>query len=152
MGATEHILTGEENEILRKVSDKIKFEDSGEIISRLREAVSHKEALGVAAPQIGENLRVCLVYMNEEFVALINPEILSFSAEKIVGEEGCLSLPEIWGDVERPKNIRLKYTNEEGEEREEAFSGLPSRIIQHEVDHLNGVLFTDRMRKEGQVF
>ena len=141
------ILTGENNKILRKVSKKIEFEDAKSIISALRKSIEKREALGVAGPQIGKNVRVCLVWINEEFIALINPEIVSFSEETIVYEEGCLSLPGIWDNVERPKSIILKYTSENGEEKEEFFTGIDARIIQHEVDHLNGILFIDRIKK-----
>lgn len=139
------ILTGENNEILRKKSEKVSFEKAQEIVKKLFQEVETKEAAGIAAPQIGENYRVLLAQVDDKMIAFINPEIISFSLEKELGEEGCLSLPDIWGYVPRAKEILLSFTDIKGKQQEKRFSDWNARVIQHEIDHLEGVLFIDRV-------
>lgn len=113
------------------------------------EILKKEAGLGLAAPQVGQNLRLVLVRLNFEtpnelILALINPEIISFSKEIVLGEEGCLSLPKMWGQVLRSCEITVKFQNLKGKSQTLKFTNLNARIIQHEVDHLDGILFIDR--------
>ncbi len=111
-----------------------------------------KDALGVglAAPQLGISQRL-LVYRvgpDAPVIALANPELEWESADHEVLDEGCLSIPGITVDVERPVHVRVRALDEEGEDRTVEASGLEARVIQHEIDHLNGVLILDRTTRE----
>ena len=103
--------------------------------------------IGLAAPQVGVSHRV-LVYRVEPdtpITALVNPEIEWSGEETEVVEEGCLSLPAVHVDVERPVHVRVRARDEHGEEIRVEASGLEARVIQHELDHLDGLLFLDRV-------
>lgn len=113
--------------------------------------------VGISAPQIGRNLRICLVYSknSRRLLTLINPEILWESkriSKGVVGSknpyEGCLSVPGIWGIVERHKQIKVRYLTPTKHEVVRKFSGFNSVVLQHEIDHLNGILFIDRVREQ----
>lgn len=116
------------------------------------------EGVGLAAPQIGKNLQIFLIKTDKGTKTVINPTILEIikSDKDKNGEkktkskilEGCLSLPHYYGPLKRSEIIRLKYLNEEGQLITESFSGFPAQIIQHEIDHLNGILFTDRLLEQ----
>jgi peptide deformylase len=106
--------------------------------------------IGLAAPQLGEALRVIVVDVAKDRDArqphrLANPEIVWASEERIPHEEGCLSLPEEYADVTRPKEVRVRYRDENDVERELHAGGLLAVCIQHEMDHLEGVLFVDHI-------
>jgi len=105
--------------------------------------------IGLAAPQVGVLQRMIVVDVadGEERrpMALVNPEIVWQSEELATAEEGCLSLPEQFADVTRPSSIRVRFTTEHGEARELPADGLLARCLQHEVDHLDGILFVDHL-------
>ncbi len=106
-----------------------------------------EEGIGLAAPQVGYSLKLCVVDISsieedEQPRAFINPEIIDSWGEEVL-EEGCLSIPDVRDDVSRPEGIRLKYFDESGKAREDSFDGWMARVLQHEIDHLNGVLFVD---------
>lgn len=108
--------------------------------------------IGLAAPQIGVGVRMFVYDAGSGPVVAINPEIVSRSSETVVYEEGCLSVPEINANVTRPAAVRLKAFGLDGYRFEKDAEGLEARVIQHEYDHLDGVLFidlvTDRDKKE----
>ena len=114
-----------------------------------------RNGVGIAAPQVYVSKRMIIVASRPnprypdapgmDAVVMVNPEILSFSEATLLGEEGCLSVPNQRGEVVRAEQIRVRYQTLSGEVIETAFSGFPARIVQHEVDHLNGVLFVDRL-------
>ena len=109
--------------------------------------------VGLAAPQLGlsQRLLVYRVGSDAPLVALINPEVEWTSDEDLeVLAEGCLSIPGVSVDIERPVHVRVRARDEKGEERVVEASGLEARVIQHEVDHLDGVLILDRATKEGR--
>lgn len=121
-------------------------------ITDLVDTMRKEELVGMAAPQIGKPVRVFVSEIrktsvrNTDFDALkiyINPEIVEFSRETELEYEGCGSIPDIFGQVERSKEITLKYYDERGVSREIHAQNLLARVIQHEIDHLNGILFTD---------
>ncbi len=106
--------------------------------------------IGLAAPQVGVGKRLCVVDVAGKDepprpLFLVNPTVLEASAERDVAEEGCLSLPELYADVERPAAVRVGYLDRDGEPRELDAEGLLARCLQHEIDHLDGVLFVDHL-------
>lgn len=119
------------------------------------------EGVGLAAQQIGLDIAICVVEVPEAAdkddagnrlnpdlampLVVLNPEILSLSKKSESSEEGCLSFPEIRGNIERPVDIRLRFMDEHGKTRELDVRGFTARVLQHEIDHLNGVLFIDKM-------
>ncbi len=105
--------------------------------------------IGLAAPQVAETIALLvvdhsLIFEDGEPTAYINPEIISSDGESVM-EEGCLSIPDIHEEVKRPEIITLRYQNIDGESKEDQLDGLLARVLQHEIDHLNGVLFVDRI-------
>lgn len=117
----------------------------------LQEAAEPK-GMGLAAPQVGQSLRLILVQKiskrSEEgpLFVFLNPEITKFSKKKELGIEGCLSLPGVFGSVERSRSIKLSALNGKGKRIKMGAAGLFARVIQHEVDHLDGILFTDKVK------
>jgi peptide deformylase len=108
--------------------------------------------VGLAAIQIGVPKRVITMDVSKSetekaAMVLINPEVVWASEEKRVYEEGCLSIPEYYEEVERPDRVRFRYTNLDGETIEQDADGLLATCVQHEIDHLNGVLFLDHLSK-----
>jgi len=139
--------------VLRKHAEPITkdFEDLKGFIQNMFETMYNSDGVGLAAPQVGQAIRIFVLDTthNEEDEpagikkAFINPEILEKSGDEWVMNEGCLSLPEIREDVLRPETIRIKYFDENFNEYAEEYSGFTSRVIQHEYDHLEGVMFVD---------
>lgn len=112
------------------------------------------EGVGLAACQIGENARVfVMVSKNGKIKSVINPEIIEIGkgtkiAAKVKGKsilEGCLSLPNYYGPLKRAQNITIKFLTTEGKEKTETFTGMEAQIVQHEIDHLNGIMFLQRL-------
>lgn len=130
--------------LLRKKSREIKKIDSKilELIEDMKETMNDAGGIGIAAPQVGTLRRVVIVDINEEQFAMINPVIVEKDGS-CVDIEGCLSIPNFRGSVERPENITVKYLNEDGEEITLDLEGYDARIVCHELDHLDGVLFND---------
>lgn len=123
-----------------------------ELIDNMIETMYNSDGVGLAAPQIGKSLRIFVmdgdpVLDDEEekhgVLVFINPEIIGKKGKKVPMDEGCLSIPEIREKVFRPETIVIKYKDRDFKEQEKEFSGWMSRIIQHEYDHLNGILFID---------
>ena len=149
------------NPKLRKKSLPIlKFDKKvSALISDLRDTLASQkdpEGVGLAAPQIGKNLQVFLINYEKTDKIFINPKILKIfktkSKKKKVKDrnivEGCLSLPHYYGPLSRSNKLLVEYKNEKGETITEEFHGFIAQIIQHEVDHLNGVLFVDRILEQ----
>ncbi|MBB6631162.1 peptide deformylase [Clostridium algidicarnis] len=124
------------------VNDRIKI-----LIKDMFQTMYYEDGVGLAAPQVGILKRVVVVDIGEGPIALINPEIISKEGSYI-DTEGCLSLPEKQGEVERPQHIKVKALNEEGKEINFDAEDLFARAICHEVDHLDGILFTDKVIPE----
>ncbi|MDG2473707.1 MAG: peptide deformylase [Paracoccaceae bacterium] len=115
---------------------------------KMLETMYAAPGIGLAAPQVGVLKRMFVMDCSEKNKAsepyiCINPEIKWVSERKSVYEEGCLSIPDFYGDIERPSEIRLSCLNEDGESVEYYFDGLEATCVQHEIDHLNGILFID---------
>jgi len=145
------IETGEKNGILRKIAKKVeKIDDEiRDLAEKMRaEVAGDKNAVGLAAPQIGRSVRVIVATIGKNEIVMINPEIKSFSAECETAEEGCLSLPGQFFPVSRAKKITVEFLNLDGQKIILPLKDFDARVVQHEIDHLNGVLFIDRISKE----
>ena len=135
---------------LRKVARPVTPADRDEVASLIPAmfvTMYKAPGIGLAAPQVKRLLRVITVDVAPEGVAtpiaLINPEIVAKSAEEAVQQEGCLSIPEQYAEVTRPASVRVRYLDEQWVKREIEADGLLAACLQHEIDHLNGVLFVD---------
>jgi peptide deformylase len=149
------------NPILRKVATEVKTEEIksdffGRLILDLQDSMKHYGGIGIAAPQIGVSLQVCVIELNGinrygqeinlPFTIFVNPRIEILSSEQKGYWEGCLSVPGLRGYVERPQQIRVQYLNEKAEHQELVAEGFLATVIQHELDHLFGTLYIDRIK------
>jgi peptide deformylase len=153
------IETGEENEILRTISDPIRSDEIRKYRSLAEDMVKHIKnpdngGVGLAAPQVGVNKRLIVVslmhdYEDENYrtIAMINPEIIEHSEDTCSDTEWCLSVPGETGDVERWNSVKVSFLDIDGKKYVMKLSDLAARIVQHEIDHLDGVLFTDRIEE-----
>jgi peptide deformylase len=146
--------------VLKKVAAFIEPDFPGlkELIDNMWETMYYADGVGLAAPQVGASVR--LFVMDSTQIGkedkpdlepgfkkvFINAQMLDETGELKTIEEGCLSIPRIRGDVDRPGTIRLRYLDENFQPFEETFSGFNARVIQHEYDHIQGVLFTERLK------
>ena len=142
------------NPTLRKKSQCIKNEEilSSEFqdfIQKFGQTMLTEDGAGLAAPQVGVLKRFVAVNENGAGKAkiYINPEIIKKSFRKNIIEEGCLSIPNVFGKVKRPKNIKVKYQDRSGNWHKEKCNDYHSRVLQHEIDHLDGILFIDKLVK-----
>ena len=123
-------------------------DDVRRLVDDLFETMRAAKGVGLAANQVGIARRVAVVDVGEESpppLVLINPRILTASPETETAEEGCLSIPEIFGDVERAREVELEALDRDGCPYRVAISGYKARAVQHEIDHLDGVLFLDHL-------
>lgn len=146
------IVQGADNPILRAMSKPVERFDSGlkKFVKQMREAMVRAKGIGIAAPQVGENIRVFLAVLDqgkatEVTIPMVNPEITEWSEEKDIDEEGCLSLPGAYGKVARALRVKIVFFDLEGGRQMMELSGLNARVVQHELDHLDGVLFIDKL-------
>lgn len=152
-----HIETWKENEILRTISVKIKSSEVKKYSKLGKEMLKYIKNpdngwIWLAAPQVWHNIRLIVVWLPKDrdeehfpFIMMINPEILEHSERTEKDIEWCLSVPWEKGKVSRFIKIKLKYIDEKGKEKILYLENLPARIVQHEIDHLDWVLFTDRI-------
>ena len=140
--------------VLRKISTQIERVDANlqKLADDMLETMYQAPGIGLAAIQVGEPLRLLVIDVasKDEPKApqvFINPEILWKSDEPNVYEEGCLSIPDYYAEVERPKRIRVSYLDRDGKKQECEADGLLATCLQHEIDHLDGVLFIDHISK-----
>lgn len=139
--------------VLRKVAEPITadFKDLKGFVENMFDTMYTSDGVGLAAPQVGQSVRIFVLDTtsaeDEEpggiKRAFINPEIIEKFGDSWVMNEGCLSVPEIREDVLRPESVRMKYRDDDFVEHEETFSGFTARVIQHEYDHLEGIMFVD---------
>lgn len=155
------IQTGTKNDLLRQVSDPVDtFDDALVTLVENMEETMHTPdpetgiaGVGIAAPQVGILKRIVLITLgldtkkSQKTLVMINPEITDFSKDAIKMEEGCLSLPNVFEQLVRPTKIRARWQDLQGRWHEKKFGGWEAREIQHEVDHLDGVLFVDHLGK-----
>ncbi|HMB65584.1 MAG TPA: peptide deformylase [Patescibacteria group bacterium] len=136
---------------LRQVSQEIdigsvKDPKMQEFFQDLEKTMLENDGVGLASPQVAENIRVIAVKNGQETLCMVNPEITKRSWAKEWGEEGCLSVPEYYGEVSRSKKINCLYWDKKGNKKRIKVQGFPARVIQHEIDHLDGILFTDKAK------
>ena len=123
------------------------------LLDDMYETMVESEGVGIAAPQVNQSLQAVIVLMNidseeeEEILELINPEIVQYSTDTNVDLVGCLSIPEQFGDVERANGVRVEFEDRFGKTYKLEAIGYDARVIQHEIDHLHGVLFTTKASK-----
>lgn len=153
------IQTGKTNDILRTKSTPVTPAELRKYTHIAEDMVRYVKnpdngGVGLAAPQVGVNKRIIAVSLmrdgddeNYRTIAMINPEITEHLEETESDNEGCLSIPGEHGDVDRWKRIKVSYIDSSLRPQSILLSGLSARIVQHEVDHLDGVLFTDRVKK-----
>lgn len=142
------------NPVLRKEAEEVKKIDGEilEIIENMKETLMNQNGVGLAAPQVGISKKIFIVELPQEKgtrrLVFLNPKIVFYSKDKEIAEEGCLSFPGVWGNVERSTKVRVKGTLLSGKptviEGEEMFA----RVLQHEIDHLEGKLFIDYFSPE----
>ncbi len=113
------------------------------LIDNMFDTMYHARGIGLAAPQVGRTARLAVVDLGDDPFVIINPEIVLSSSGKAKGEEGCLSIPDIYADVERPRDVTVRALDRHGKEFERDATGLLARCLQHEIDHLDGKLFLD---------
>ncbi len=144
--------------VLKKKAEPIDpaYPELKELVANMWETMEASNGVGLAAPQIGKSLRLFIIdssKMMEEGEedqgikkTFINAEKVEEGGSNWEYEEGCLSIPEVYGDVKRPEQIRLRYQDEEFNTYEEVFTGVTARVIQHEYDHIEGKLFIDYLK------
>ncbi|MDP2927030.1 MAG: peptide deformylase [bacterium] len=115
------------------------------VLSQRANGEGKVKGVGLAGNQVGILKRVIVVLTKKGLKGFINPRILKLSKEKEIGKEGCLSLPGLWLEIKRPTWVEVKAINEEGQEIEFKAEGFLARIFQHEIDHLDGILFFERL-------
>lgn len=144
--------------ILKKRAEDVKpgLKGLDKLISNMWDTMYNAQGVGLAAPQVGKSLRIFVVdttHLEDEKNGFEGIKQVFINAEKIdengdpwVYEEGCLSIPELHGDVERPERLHLRFMDENFESHEEIFDSLNARVIQHEYDHIEGILFTEHLK------
>jgi peptide deformylase len=142
----------EPNPVLRKVAEAIDFsdwerEDLKKLAIDMVATMKAAPGVGLAAPQIGKSIRLIVVDHTPTPIVMINPEITKRSVAADLLEEGCLSVPEKYGVIKRQRNITVEGLDLDGKELVVEAKGYLAEIFQHEVDHLNGVLYIDRVEK-----
>lgn len=133
--------------VLRSKAKKVEkvTEKTNQLIDNMFETMYEEDGVGLAAPQVGMLKRIAVIDIGEDNpIVLINPEIIEESGKAIM-EEGCLSIPERTGEVIRSKNIKVRSLDREGKQIEFEAEGFEARAIQHEMDHLDGILFIDKL-------
>jgi peptide deformylase len=138
--------------VLRQPAKRIaKVDDSIRQLAReMLQTMYSSNGIGLAAPQVAVNKQLIVIDCEPDKpenppLILINPQIIGYSPELCKAEEGCLSIPDVFLDVIRPQALEVSYKDEQGKPRKLQANGLLARVIQHEMDHLNGVMFVDRV-------
>lgn len=131
--------------VLRRISRPVKEVNDSirKLMDNMAETMYYSHGVGLAAPQVGINKRVIVVDVGDGLYKMVNPEVVSSSGIQD-GPEGCLSVPNIIGNVKRSEHVKVKALDENGEEMVIEASGYKARAFQHEIDHLNGIIFTDK--------
>lgn len=138
-------------EVLQEKCQKVtKFDNALKIlVDAMFDTMDEADGVGLAAPQVGVNQRLFVIHIRgAEKRAYINPQIIETSIETDTDEEGCLSIPGVWHDVQRPARVTVQAQDVEGKVFQVKAEGLLARALQHENDHLNGILFIDRLNDD----
>jgi peptide deformylase len=142
------------DELLRQKAERIKNIDDNlrSTAKEMIEALHKGKGIGLAGPQVGIMKRIFVTHVEGDIERIfINPSLLETSAETTKYEEGCLSLPGMWADVVRSKTVRLQAWNEKGKAFNIETTGLLARVLLHEMDHLEGILFIDRLPEQKRI-
>lgn len=143
--------------VLRKRCEEVGEigEEIRQLIKDMAETMKKNQGIGLAANQVGALKRVIVLglleqnslpsFKQKDFLGLVNPKIVKKSKEKEIGEEGCLSFPGIYLDIKRAKEVEVEGLTEEGDKISFKTQGLPARVLQHEIDHIDGILFFKRL-------
>ena len=136
------------DEILNKKSKEVlKFDERlAELLDDMYETMKASDGVGLAAPQVGVLKRCVVIDIDDERIELINPVIIHQEGEQIM-QEGCLSIPDVWGDVKRPKKVTVSAFDRNGKKIKKTGEDLLAVAMCHEIDHLNGELFDDKIIK-----
>src|SRR3989338_3631887 len=142
----------EPNEILRQIAKPVSLDDLAKpeiqnVLDDMVHTMHVAKGIGLAAPQVGISKRLIVVLMGEKPRIFINPEIISSAFRKVESEEGCLSVPRVFGIVKRTRGVEVKALDRNGKCVTVKTNGLPAIIFQHEIDHLNGTLFIDKIER-----
>ena len=134
--------------LLRRIASRIRRVDKSLqcLLDDMVESMDAAQGLGLSGPQVGKPLRLIVARVDNVLLQIANPEIVRSKGEEI-GDEGCLSLPGYYGSVSRASQITIQGLDRNGKHFRRKFVGLLARVIQHEIDHLNGILFTDKLVK-----
>ncbi len=137
------------DETLRKPSKPVTAFDASlhELLADMQETLRHYDGVGLSAVQIGVLKRVFIIDVGNGVTEYINPTIVSFSGKQ-KGNEGCLSIPNEWHKVTRPNKVTIQFYDRNGAMHTETYQGLQARAVFHENDHLNGILYTDHVKKQ----
>jgi len=141
-------------DVLRQKAKKVPRVDASikRLIVDMMETMQQAEGVGLAAPQVGISLRIAVLQMpDEEPFAIINPKLVKRAGERLV-MEGCLSVPGYQGEIKRSVSITVKGLDELGKEIRVKATGLMAQALEHEIDHLNGVLYIDRIEDESKLY
>ena len=132
--------------ILRKKSEPVKKIDKRiiKLLKHMADTMYFSEGVGLAAPQVGINERIVVIDVGDGLIELINPEIISSEGVQLCTQEGCLSVPGLFGKVERAMKVEVKALDRNGEEFTFEAEGFKAQAVQHEIDHLDGILFIDK--------
>lgn len=135
------------NPVLKRRSEEVKeiTPEIKELALAMMETMAVSQGFGLAAPQVGELKRLIVILGEEKPQVLINPKILSSGKKTEILEEGCLSFPKFFLKIKRPKEVEVEFLNLQGEKITVKAAGMLARVIQHEIDHLNGILIIDRV-------
>ncbi|MEK7115002.1 MAG: peptide deformylase [Patescibacteria group bacterium] len=138
----------QEKFLRRKTADfdfsKYSLKEIKDLIKKMRAAMKKANGIGLSANQVGLNLKLFIARVDNKFYSIFNPKITKFSEETFASEEGCLSVPEIFGPTKRAEKITLEGQDTAGKKIKIKAWGLLAKVFQHEVDHLNGLLFIDK--------
>lgn len=140
--------------ILKKKAEKVALVDDElrQFMDNMLETMYSAVGVGLAAPQVGVSKRIVVIDISHEEekvepLYLVNPEIIWKSEEKVCGEEGCLSVPEQRAEVERHASVKIRYMDYDGKEQEQLIEDFLAIVVQHELDHLDGILYIDRISR-----
>jgi len=125
---------------VKEITDELRT-----LVADMFETMHHARGIGLAAPQVGRTERIAVVDVDEAAFAIVNPVIVSDDRTLSKGEEGCLSIPDVYGDVARPETVKVRALDRDGNPFEIDAEGLLARCLQHEIDHLDGRMFIDHL-------
>jgi len=143
-------ILGKDHPILKEEMPAFDFQnpimDPVELYNDLAETMRENEGMGLSANQIGLRTRA-FVMRAEEIIGVFNPRVVDISSETVMLEEGCLSYPNLFVKIKRPKSIKVRFTTPDGETSTKTFTGMTARVFLHELDHLNGIAHTSRANR-----